>query len=171
VKSLIPNRYFVAGLIVGAITLATLAWFFGPKSISHLEDPLTGRRRYETEWLGTTMLVRVQENEVSHWADQHSIKGIYPGQYGWSGVSVQSRSRWFGRTSIGCGGGHGVVQLIFHGYIKLDGSSREETLQRYQTELIENWKQHGSLLPAIKEWSRGTRYKNMVTNPTSPQVN
>ncbi len=165
-KALIPSRSAVVGFVVGVVTLAAFAWFFGPKVVSHQEDPLTGRRRIVTEWLGATIYVRVDENEVSRWADQHSIKAIYPGQYGWSGVSHYHR-RWGGRDSIGCGGGYGVVQLIFHGYIKLDGSSREETLQKYQTELIENWKQHSSLLPAVKEWSRGTRYTNMIVSPAA----
>lgn len=166
-KALIPNRLFVAGFLAGVVVLAAFAWFLGPKVISHQEDPLTGRRRFVTEWLGATIYSRVEENEVSRWADQHSIKGIYPAQYGWSGVSHYHR-RWGGRDAIGCGGGYGVVQLIFHGYIKLDGSSREETLQKYQADLIENWKQHSSLQPTLKEWShraRGTNSEMSVATP------
>jgi len=163
-KAGISIRYVTMGFLAGVMALVAFAWFFGPKISRHQEDPLTGRSRYTTEWLGATIHTRVVENETSRWADQNSISGVYPGQYGWVGVSATGR-RWCGKTVIGCGGGYGVVQLIFHGAIKLDGGSREETLQKYQTELIENWKEHSSLLPAIKEWSRGTRHTNMIASP------
>lgn len=154
-KALIPNRSSVFGFLAGVLALAAFAWFLGPKVSRHEEDPLTGRLRSTTEWLGATIHTRIEENEVSRWADQHSIAGIYPGQYGWSGVSTTDR-RWFGRTSIGCGG-YGVPIQIFHGTIKREGLSREEVLRKYQTELIESWKRSHSFQPVMEEWARGNR--------------
>jgi len=166
-KGLIPNRLIIVGFLAGVIFLTAFAWFFGPKVINQQEDPVTGRTREVTEWLGATIHIRVEENEVSRWADQHSVAGIYPGQYGWSGITTYNR-RWLGRTSIGCGGGYGVPLWIFRGDLKLAGSSREETLRLYQTELLENWKQHSSLQPALKEWSHRARGTNSEPPTAAP---
>ncbi len=157
-KSLIPNRSVVSGFLAGVVALAAFAWFFGPKVNRHEEDPLTGRTRDTIEWLGATIYTHVEENEVSRWADQHSIKGIYPAQYGWSYVTTQHR-RWFGRGSIGCGG-YGIPIRIYRGEIKLDGVSKEGTLRKYQTALVENWKRSQSFLPVMEEWVRSARLKN-----------
>lgn len=151
-KTWISIRSVTLGFLAGVVTLVAFAWFFGPKIVSDQEDPLTGRRRFETKWLGATIISRVEENEVSRWADQHSIKGIYPAQYGWSGVSTSFR-QWFGRCGIGCGG-YGIPHRIFSGEIKLEDNSREEVLQKYQLELVENWKRTHSFLPVMEDWSR-----------------
>lgn len=126
-KAGISIRYITIGFLAGVATLSAFAWFFGPKVVSHQEDPLTGRQLFEPVWLGATIHTRVEENEVSRWADQHSIKGIYPAQYGWSCVSISDR-QWFGRTGIGCGG-YGIPHRIFKGEIKCEPYNREETLQ------------------------------------------
>jgi hypothetical protein len=162
-RTLIPNRSVVIGFLTGMMTLAAVAWFCGPKVTRHEEDPLTGRIRHTTEWLGATFYSRVEETEVSRWANPNSLKAIYPGQYGWSIVSSTHRN-WFGSTWIACGGGYAIPLWIFRGDIKLDGFSREELLRKYQTELVENWKQNGSLLPTVKDWSRSIQ----VTNTESP---
>ena len=154
---LMPNRQFVIGFLTGVMALLAVAWFWVLKVNRHEEDPLTGRNRYTTEWLGAIIHTRVAENDVSRWVDQHSIRGIYPGQYGWSPVTTSHR-RWFGPTSIGCGGS-GVPLWIFRGEIRADGLSKEELLQKYQTELIDNWKRTQSFLPVMQEWAKRAQVK------------
>lgn len=142
----------VAGAFLVLTILTTLAWFCGPKQSSLEEDPLTGRHRHTVVWLGTVVRERVEEDDVSQWADQNSIGSIYPAQYGWTFVSGERRS-WFGPTAAG-DGGSGVPQLIYKGDIEMEGLTREQILQVYQEELVGYWQEHKSTRAIQENWRR-----------------
>jgi hypothetical protein len=104
----------------------------------------------EGTWMGLTLYSHVEENEVSKWAERNSLPGVYPAQYGWSPVSSHS-SRWFDSTKH-ARGGYGIPAGIYREALKIEGLVREETLQKYQAELIAAYHEHGSTLGIQKRW-------------------
>ena len=168
-KGPISIRDLIIGFLVGVVALAVIAWFYGPKVSSLEEDPLTGRHQSTIKWLGATIGRHVVENEVSRWADKHSIQGIYPARYGWILVTTSSRG-WFDRGEIGCKGGYDLPGRIFREQIKLDGLTKEEALRKYQTELVENCRQSRSYFPVIEEWGRKAQAKDSdaLSGPSRP---
>ena len=165
-KGPISIRDLIIGFLVGVVTLAVIAWFYGPKVSSLEEDPLTGRHQSTIKWLGATIDSHVVENEVSRWADKHSIQGIYPARYGWIHISSSWRG-WFNKGGVGCMGGFDLPGRIFREQIKLDGLTKEEALRKYQTELVENCKQSRSYFPVIEEWGRKAQAKDSEA-PSGP---
>ena len=144
-------RSFVAGVIFGCLVPFAVAFFGGPRSAATYEDSLTGRYLRESTWLGMTLCHRVEENEVSQWADRNSIEGSYPAQYGWTVVTREERG-WFSGSTIACGGGFNIPNQIFNGQIAIEGLTREETLRRYQAELVASFNEHGSIIGAQRKW-------------------
>jgi hypothetical protein len=144
-------RAFICGLSLGCLVPLAVACFWGPKSETSYEDPLTGRRKRESNWLGLALSNQVDEDEVSRWADRNSIPGTYPARYGWTVISRTQRG-WFSPSWIACGGGFDIPKRIFHKEIAIDGLTREETLQRYQTELVAAYTEHHSTIAAQRKW-------------------
>jgi hypothetical protein len=144
-------RTFICGLLLGSLVPLAAAWFFGPKFAATYEDPLTGRRKHESIWVGLTLSNQVEENEVSRWADRHSIPDIYPGRFGWTPITRTER-RWFSASSIACGGGYDIPKRIFDGKIAMDGLTREEILQRYQADIVAAYAEHASTTGAQRKW-------------------
>jgi hypothetical protein len=144
-------RIFFAGVVIGGLVPFALAVLCGPHSKATYEDPLTGRHMHESIWLGMTTSSHIEENEVSKWADRNSIQGIYPARYGWSVITREARG-WFSRSSIACGGGLDIPNQIFRGQIALDGLTREQALQQYQTDLVAAYNEHGSMIGAQRKW-------------------
>jgi hypothetical protein len=105
--------------------------------------------------MGWTLYTQVEESPVSKWAEQNSLPGVYPVQYGWS-VVTSTRSRWFDSPMIACGG-FGIPGRIQRGEIMVDGLTQEETLQRYQAELIAAFNEHGSTLGVQRKWSQNKK--------------
>lgn len=106
----------------------------------------------ESIWLGVALSKEIEENEVSHWADKNSIADVYPARYGWTKITFTQRG-WFSRGSIGCGGGFDIPSRIFRGQIAIEGMTREQVLQSYQTEFIAAYNEHGSTIGAQRKWS------------------
>ena len=142
---------FFAGVALGCLVPYALASFYGPKSDTTYEDPLTGRRKYESIWLGTTLSERIEESEVSRWADRNSAPGIFYGQYGWNRITREERD-WFTSTSIACGRFHDIPELIFRKKIVIDGLTPEEVLQKYQGEIVAEYQEHVSIIGTQKKW-------------------
>src|SRR5688572_18971891 len=126
-------RSFLAGALVAWLVPLAIAWMWGPRSKVDYEDPLTGRTKQTATWLGITLFDRIEENDVSKWADGNSISGSYPAQYGWSPVTSE-HSGWFTGSAIACGG-HGIPGRIQRGEIAVEGLTPEATLRKYQAEL------------------------------------
>jgi hypothetical protein len=144
--------WFLAGFLTAWLIALWVVWFFGPRLKVTAVDPLTGRLKYTDTLLGVTLVERVDENDVSKWAEQHSILGIYAGQYGWTQVSGEGRE-WFSGTMIGCGG-YNVPALIHGRNLTIDGLTPEQTLQKYQTELVAYFREHGSTNGVESRWSK-----------------
>jgi hypothetical protein len=106
----------------------------------------------ESIWLGVELSKEIEENEVSRWADKNSIPDVYPARYGWTVIASTQRG-WFSRGSIGCDGGFDIPSRIFRGQIAIDGLTREQVLQSYQTEFIAAYNEHGSTIGAQREWA------------------
>lgn len=138
-------------MLIGLLIPLALAYFFGAKSETTYEDQMTGRLKHESNWIGLMLYEKIEENEVSKWADNNSLQGLYPAQYGWTAVSSHGRG-WFSSTEIACGGGHAIPLWIFMGKIKMDGLTREEVLKRYQTEVIALYNEHHSIESAERIW-------------------
>lgn len=141
---------FFAGVAIAWLVPLAVAYRYGPKSHTSYEDPLTGRTKEESIWLGITLSSRIDKNEVAEWADRHSIEGIYSAKYGWL-VSSTSQRWWFTGSMIGCGG-YGIPYRIYRGGIAIPGLTREETLQKYQTECVLAYEEHGSLMGVQDRW-------------------
>lgn len=136
-----------------AVVLAlALAFVFGPYNDASYEDPLTGRHKSEVVWMGLRMHHRIEENEVSKWADQCSVPEIKPLQFGWSDRFSSERG-WFTGTTVYCDGGYGIPERIFRGYIVVDGQSKRETLQSYQNDLAEEYYLRGSTELVQRRWA------------------
>lgn len=149
-------RMFFAGVATAWIIPLVVAFFAGPRYSSTCMDPLTGRVKHTETWIGLTLYDRIEENEVSKWADRNSIPGIYPGQYGWSHVTSTGRE-WFSRSWIACAGGLDIPARIYRSDIVIEGLTREETLQRYQTELVAYYREHGSTHGIERKWLQRTK--------------
>lgn len=143
---------FFIGLVAGWITLLGVAYRYGARSSSMHTDPLTGRVKVTKTWIGFSLDDRIVENEVTRWADQNSIPGIYPGQYGWSHVT-SSEKEWFSGTCIGCSGSLDIPGRIFRGEIVIDGLTREEVLQQYQADVVASCRQPQSTRTVEFQWS------------------
>jgi hypothetical protein len=141
---------FLAGVAVAWIIPLAVAAVWGPRTRMTYEDPMTGRARHTATWLGMTLYDRVEENEVSKWADVNSVAGTYPARYGWSPVTTE-QSDWFTGMSIGCGG-HGIPGRIQRGEIAEKGLTPEQTLRKYQTELAAAFTEHSSTAGVQKNW-------------------
>jgi hypothetical protein len=140
------------GFLAACGTLLLVAALGGPLSRTTMEDPLTGRLRHTTEWIGITLYDKIEENDVSAWADANSVAGTYPAQYGWSPVTREYRG-WFTGMTIACGG-FGIPGRIYRGEIALAGLAPQQTLQQYQSELAAAYGVHGSTIGVQKSWSK-----------------
>lgn len=143
-------RMFFAGVAVAWLVPLAVAYRYGPASHTDYEDPLTGRTKRESIWLGITLSSKVEVGEVAEWADRNSLSGMYPAKYGWS-VSSTSVRWWFTGTLIACGG-YGIPYRISDGQIVVPGLTREETLQKYQAECVTAYEEHGSLMRIQEKW-------------------
>ena len=143
---------FFAGIALGCLLPYALAFFYGPKSDTFYEDPLTGRRKRESIWLGVTLSDQIEENEVSKWADQNSAPGIYYAQYGWTQITREERG-WFTSASIACGGGHDIPARIFRKEIAIKGLTSGEALQKYQGEIVTEFQEHYSTIGTQQKWA------------------
>jgi hypothetical protein len=131
------------------------------------EDPLTGRRKHEVVWLGLKVYERTEETEVSKWADQSSVPEIYPARFGWNVITRTNRG-WFTGSTIGCGGGYRIPDMIFQGQIALDGQTREATLRSYQDDSVEAYYLHGSTVGVQRRWA--ALPKSPTDTPRSTRV-
>jgi len=161
----LDRRAFSFGVAFGCLASIGFVLFFGPKSTTSYEDPLTGRHKQESTWLGFTYYSQIQENDVSRWADKNSIPQVYAGKYGWSHAS-STRCGWFTGTTIACGG-HGVPSRIMRGTIRVDGLTQEQALQQYQAELVTAFKEHGSTIGVQRMWVQKSNPTNSTGKPSS----
>lgn len=144
-------QMFFAGVAVAWLIPLAVAYQYGPRTSVDYEDPLTGRSKYESTWLGLTTSSRTVETPESAWADLHSIPGTYPAKCGWI-KSSYSQNSWFSGTLVACGG-YGIPYRIYHGQIVIEGLTREQTFEKYQTECVEAYHEDRSLWKVQDRWA------------------
>jgi len=115
---------------VAVIVMSILA--AGPREHHSSMCLFCGARRSETWKLGVKVFDRVYETECSAW-----IRSVHPehSDHIWSGSSTMTRSRWFGRTAIGCGGHGGYIVAIHYLQPKIGEEQARALLDRYHSEL------------------------------------
>lgn len=140
------------GLLIGLLIPLGIAYYQGPRSTTFAVDPLTGRHKVESTWLGITTKSEITETPVSVWADQHGLPKLVPGNAGWVGVTMSKRS-WFGGEFNACWGRGGqVIPAIMDGRLHVDGQTPEETFRQYQGEYIAAHRESGAGWTVLKPW-------------------